>query len=104
MVATGDDLSAIHPVPDPFYLRSGYDDGQTIRFIDLPEQAIIRIYTSAGVLVALLEHNSTTFGGEAEWDVRNRDGRRVASGVYFYHIEAGDARRVGRMTVVQASR
>jgi hypothetical protein len=24
----------------------------------------------------------------------------VASGVYFYHIEAGSARKVGRMTVV----
>jgi hypothetical protein len=24
----------------------------------------------------------------------------VASGVYFYHIEAGGARRVGRFTIV----
>jgi hypothetical protein len=24
----------------------------------------------------------------------------VASGVYFFHIESGDARRVGRFTVV----
>ena len=102
--AVADDLGAVHTVPDPFYLSSGYEDGQSIRFINLPEQAIIRIYTSTGVLVSLVEHDSSTFGGEAEWDVKNRDGRNVASGVYFYHIEAGDARRVGRMTVVQAGR
>jgi hypothetical protein len=36
--------------------------------------------------------------------VRNRNNQVVASGVYFYHIEApqGDSksRRVGRMTIV----
>ncbi len=103
---TKDDLQNVHPVPDPYYFSSGYDetDNRVIKFVNLPERAIIRIYTSSGVLVALLEHNSTTFGGEAEWNVRNRDGRPVASGVYFFHIESGGARRIGRMTVVAASR
>ncbi len=94
-------------MPDPFYLSSGFDetpDRQVIKFVHLPERAIIRIYSSSGVLVALVEHNSTTFGGEAEWNARNRDGRRVASGVYFYHVESGGARRVGRMTVVNRLR
>jgi hypothetical protein len=104
---TKDDLKDVHPVPDPYYLSSGFDEtpeNRVIKFINLPERAIIRIYSMSGVLVALLEHNSTTFGGEADWNVRNRDGRRVASGVYFYHIESGGARRVGRMTVVNNSR
>jgi uncharacterized Zn-binding protein involved in type VI secretion len=43
-------------------------------------------------------------GGECTWNVRNRNNQVVASGVYFYHIEAnisgGTARRVGRMTIV----
>ena len=47
-----------------------------------------------------VEHHSDTFGGEAHWNVRNRNNQVVASGVYFYHVEAGDARRVGRFTVV----
>ena len=50
----------------------------------------------------MIEHNSTLLGGEEDWDVRNRDGRLTASGVYFYHIESGDRRRVGRMTIVTA--
>jgi len=52
------------------------------------------------VLVSLFEHHSTQFGGAEDWNVRNRNNQIVASGVYFYHIEAGNARRVGRFTVV----
>ena len=71
-----------------------------IHFVNLPQQAIIRIYSSSGILVALLEHRSTTFGGAKTWNVLSRNDQVVASGVYFYHIESGDARRVGRLTVV----
>ena len=104
LAATADDLADVHPVPDPFYFAGGYDDPQTIRFINLPERAIIRIYTSSGILVTLLEHDSSTFGGEAEWDATNRSGDFVAPGVYFYHVESGDARRLGKMLVVNANR
>jgi len=101
---TADDIANVHPVPDPFYFRSGFDQPEVIRFINLPQQAIIRIYSASGVLITLLEHASSTFGGETEWNVRNRDGTRVAPGVYFYHIESNEARRVGRMLVVSERR
>ena len=74
-------------------------DAKIIKFVNLPDQAIIRIYTVSGVLVRALEKNNTT-SNELTWDVRNRNGQFVASGVYFYHIEALNARRVGRMTIV----
>jgi hypothetical protein len=47
-----------------------------------------------------VEHHSTQLGGSATWNVLSRNSQVVASGVYFYHIESGDARRVGRFTVV----
>jgi hypothetical protein len=100
---TGADLSHVHTVPDPYYLTNEFEadnPGQVIKFVNLPQDAVIRIYTSSGVLVNLLEHHSTTFGGAVDWNVRNRTGRRVSSGVYFYHVEAGNARRAGRFTVV----
>jgi hypothetical protein len=100
---TRTDLSAVHTVPDPYYLANEFEagaPGQVIKFVNLPTDAVIRIYSSSGVLVTLLEHHSTTLGGALDWDVRNRTGRRISSGVYFYHIEAGNARRVGRFTVV----
>jgi hypothetical protein len=111
--ATKTDLSLVHTVPDPYYVTSAFEVTTTnkiIRFVNLPAKAIIRIYSSSGVLVRVLEHNSTepgpttdavsVGGGQETWDVRNRNNQVVASGVYFYHIEAGDARRVGRFTVV----
>ena len=101
--ASKDDLSRVHTVPDPYYVTSAFEattEAKVIQFVNLPQEAIIRIYSSSGVLVTLLEHRSQTFGGAATWNVLNRNHHVVASGVYFYHIESGNARRVGRFTVV----
>jgi len=101
--ATDADLSTVHTVPDPYYVTNEFEqttDTKIIKFVNLPQDAIVRIYSSSGVLVRLLEHHSTTFGGDETWDVRNRNNQVVASGVYFYHVEAGGARKVGRFTVV----
>jgi hypothetical protein len=113
IAATKNDLTRVHTVPDPYYVTNSFETTTTdkiIRFVNLPARAIIRIYSSSGVLVRVVEHNATAkgtsdedvsvLGGEETWDVRNRNNQVVASGVYFYHIEAGDARRVGRFTVV----
>ncbi len=97
------DLSKVHTVPDPYYVTSEFEqttDTKIVKFVNLPNDAVIRIYSSSGVLVDLLEHHSTQFGGAEDWNVRNRNNQVVASGVYFYHIESGDARRVGRFTIV----
>jgi hypothetical protein len=96
-------LNNVHTVPDPYYVTSEFEqttDTKVIKFVNLPQDAVIRIYSSSGVLVNLLEHHSTTFGGAEDWNVRNRNNQVVASGVYFYHIEAGNARKVGRFTIV----
>jgi hypothetical protein len=116
--ATVTDLKKVHTVPDPYYVTSEFEqttDTKFIKFVNLPAKAIIRIYSSSGVLVNVLENPGTTCqnfdnlfagaadnpaGGECSWNVRNRNNQVVASGVYFYHIESGDARRVGRFTVV----
>ncbi|MEP7325876.1 MAG: hypothetical protein ABI836_08010, partial [Gemmatimonadota bacterium] len=100
---TDKNLDNVHTVPDPYYVTSGYEvttDVKQLKFVNLPQDAIIRIYSSSGVLLRLIEHHSITFGGEETWDLRNRNNQVVASGVYFYHIEAGNARRVGRFTIV----
>jgi len=108
--ATKNDLSRVHTVPDPYYVKSAYEastEQKVLKFVGLPARAIIRIYSVSGVLVRMLEHDGTRYastsrsqGSEFDWDLRNRNNQVVASGVYFYHVEAGDARRVGRFTVV----
>jgi hypothetical protein len=108
--ASKNDLEGIHTVPDPYYVRSAYEvstEQKVLKFVGLPDRAIVRIYSVSGVLVRMLEHDGNRFdptgrsqGSELDWDLRNRNNQVVASGVYFYHVEAGDARRVGRFTVV----
>lgn len=97
------DLTKIHTVPDPYYVTNQYEvdfDSKVIKFVNLPSQATIRIYSSSGVLVRVLNYESPELGGMLDWNVRNRNNQVVASGVYFYHVESGDARYVGRMTIV----
>jgi hypothetical protein len=99
-----EDLAAVHTVPDPFYVTShlGQNPSQRVlKFVNLPDRAIIRIYSLSGILVDVVEHHDPTPGGEATWDLRNRTGRPVASGVYFYHVETPDgAETIGRMTII----
>ena len=67
----------------------------------IPSQAVVRIYSLSGVLVNVLTHNDPQGGGLLTWDLRNRNNQFVASGVYFYHVEAPDGQtKVGRFTVV----
>jgi hypothetical protein len=106
VAATTSDLKGVHTVPDPYYVTNTLEtsgDNKIIKFVNLPDKAIIRIYSSSGVLVRVLEHSNPASDQEI-WDVRNRNGQFVASGVYFWHVEALNARRVGRMTVVNFAR
>ena len=103
-VATSNlDLSRIHTIPDPYYVTNAYEVDYTakiIKFVNLPLEATIRIYSSSGVLVRVLNYSASQNGGMLDWNVRNRNDQFVASGVYFYHVESGNARFVGRMTIV----
>lgn len=102
--STAETMAQIHTVPDPYYVTSAFEATTTskiIKFVNLPQEATIRIYTTSGVLVRVLKHSSTSFGGEATWDVRNRNNQFVASGVYFYHVTAENGETtVGRMTII----
>jgi hypothetical protein len=95
-------------VPDPYYVRSAFELGpsnKALRFVNLPNQAIVRIYSLNGTLVRVLTHNDIQGGGELAWDLRNRNNQFVASGVYFYSVEAGNGEtKTGRFTVVQFAR
>lgn len=104
VTAAAGDLNNVHTVPDPYYVTNSLEntrDNKILRFVNLPERAIVRIYSASGILVAIVNHNDPAGGGEARWNLRNRNNQFVASGVYFYHVEAADGQtKVGRFTVV----
>jgi hypothetical protein len=97
-------LAKVHTVPDPYYVTDALEataNTKVLKFVNLPAQAIIRIYSVSGVLVQVLTHNDAAGGGEELWNLRNRNNQFVASGVYFWHVETPDGKtKVGRFTVV----
>jgi outer membrane protein assembly factor BamB len=68
---------------------------------------VIRIYNVSGQLVRLLDIGYRQAGfyidkmDAAYWDGRNESGERVASGVYFYQLEAGKFSSVRKMTIIK---
>lgn len=101
---TAANMARVHTVPDPYYVTNSLESSanqKVLNFVNLPAQAVVRIYSTSGVLVNVLTHNDPTGGGLLTWNLRNRNNQFVASGVYFYHIEAPDGKtKVGRFTVV----
>ena len=68
---------------------------------------VIRIYNVSGQLVRRLDTGHRQAGfyidkmDAAYWDGRNEPGERVASGVYFYQLEAGKFSTVRKMTIIK---
>jgi hypothetical protein len=104
---SADALARVHTVPDPYYATSAMEvtaSAKSLKFVNLPTKAIIRIYSVSGVLLRVIEHDDPTGGGEATWDLRNRNNQYVASGVYFFHVETPDGKeKIGRFTVINYS-
>jgi hypothetical protein len=74
--------------PNPYYGTHGLEVSKYdryMRFINLPKKATIRIFNLGGAFIAKLEKddNSDTI----DWDIRNKDGLPVASGMYIAYID-----------------
>jgi hypothetical protein len=86
------------PYPNPF-------NPQTTIAFDLPNQTAVRlrVFDVSGRLVRSLVDGDITSEGrnEAVWNGRDDTGRRVASGTYFYRLEAGEYSQTKRMALIK---
>ena len=68
---------------------------------------MIRIYDATGRLVRTLDLGQRATGfylgraHSAYWDGHNNAGEKVASGMYFYQLRAGDFSATRRMLIVK---
>ena len=86
-----------HNFPNPF------NPSTEIRF-DIPtaRNVKLRVYNQLGQTVRTLADHRMKAGTYAlEWDGQDQMGRSVASGVYFYNLEAGDFNQIRKMTLVK---
>jgi hypothetical protein len=106
----------VRVVPNPYrayedYTRSysnglrweNQDDGtpdffpqtdRRLEFINLPRQCLIRVFTLAGDLVAIIPHNITGDSNNGwvseyseRWDMNNRNQQQIVSGIYLFSVE-----------------
>ncbi len=81
------DLMAI--TPNPYRGYSGYETSgvaSVARFVNLPAQATIRIFTLSGTLIKTIEKNNAGLA-TIDWNLKTEAGLPVASGMYLIHIE-----------------
>ena len=70
-------------------------------FANLPPRASIRIYTLAGDLVQVIDHDGTSGSGEAGWNLISRNGQDVESGIYLFTVESSVGHQVGKFVVIR---
>ena len=104
--APSNDMAKIRVVPNPFRQRSGFLDASQnnrLAFVNIPAKCTIRIYTLAGDLVKIIEHDAfgeTTWGSEADSNYLQTDfSESPAAGLYIYHVTSHVAGQEGQSHV-----
>jgi hypothetical protein len=114
--------------PNPYYVRAIWDGvGERTRkiyFSNLPARATITIYTLAGDVVAVLDHEATTYtgqdigwfqkfgdrsqpaqfsGGEHAWDLMSQYDQAIATGLYLFAVKDKDTGTIktGKFAVIK---
>ena len=106
--AAAEMLNRIRVVPNPYVATNRFEGlspfgtgrgPRVIKFIHLPPEATLRIYSVSGRLIRTLHRSEGSndglspdalLNGTLDWDLESEDGLSVAYGVYLYHVEAPD--------------
>jgi len=98
------DIDNINVFPNPYYAYNPEETSRFNRFVtftNLPNEAVVRIFTVAGTQVRKLDKNDDS--QFLQWNLRNQANLPVASGFYVAHIELPglNAEKVVKLFIVQ---
>jgi hypothetical protein len=100
-------VDEVYVVPNPYIREAGWDlDGSKLRFVNVPEGAVIKIYDASGGYVDTVYPNRYRYDpseqqGSMDWDLKNADGTKVVSGIYIFKLESDRGEKMGRFIVVR---
>ena len=106
--AADEGLSKIRVVPNPYVVSSKFEEEfgalrrepiRQLKFIHLPSECTIDIFTLDGDLLQTIRHSSTN--GVESWDMRTSAGREISAGVYIYLVRTQTAERLDRFAVIK---
>lgn len=86
-----------HAFPVP-YVESRAANSE-IYFSELPGEGTIKIFTITGDQVVSLPVAPGMLS--RPWDLKNSNGKRVATGVYFFIVEGGGQKTKGKLIVIR---
>jgi hypothetical protein len=98
-------------VPNPYIVSHEWQysfEYRRLKFINLPAECTIRIFTLSGELIRVLQHHHTTesgvtndAGGDEWWDMLSATRNRVVSGVYLFHVESDVGEQTGKFVIIR---
>jgi len=96
LIFSKNNLDHVYTYPNPYRPGLGVD---VITFANLTKHAEIQIMTTRGIKVRTLEE--TNGDGGVEWDLRNKNGEPVASGIYIFRIISKDQVKMGKLAIMR---
>jgi len=95
-------------VPNPYIVFDQWEktsEQRVLKFTHLPSFCTIRIFTTAGDLVKVIEHKDTKtnpldLSGTETWDLLNDNQQLIASGVYIFHVESPVGEFTGKFAFI----
>ncbi|MBN2619696.1 T9SS type A sorting domain-containing protein [candidate division WOR-3 bacterium] len=98
-------------VPNPYLVHNEWQytfEQRRIKFINLPAECTIRIFSISGELLRVIKHHHTTVngvkndaGGDEWWDMLSDTRNRVVSGVYLFHVHSETGEQTGKFVIVR---
>jgi hypothetical protein len=100
-------LDKIKIVPNPYYGSSSYETNRIdnrIRITNLPQKCTIKIFSLNGTLIRTIKRDASgqedqilagdtkqsKYPSYVDWDLKNQNNITIASGLYIFHVDAGD--------------
>ncbi len=97
------ELSEVRVVPNPYIVGAAWEELQNvhqIRFMFLPPECTIDVYTISGDKV--WSKNHTDFTGDETWNLNNEANQALAFGVYVYVIKTPDGQKhIGKFSIIR---
>jgi len=96
-------LSNIKVIPNPYVAHSSYNETEYLkkmRFVNLPANCLITIYTISGEKVYSFTHDNND-DGNAWWDLRSVNNQEVSPGLYLFSVETDDDKYIGKFAVIR---
>ncbi len=106
MIGAKKKLDRISVFPNPYFGVDPFGcfpNQNFVRFTSLPQNVVVRIFTISGQLVQKIEKDNAS--PWLDWDLRNIDGKAVASGIYIVHLDMPHiGNKIMKLAIVQDNR